>query len=209
MRGVRKSLMKTDAVSDELLMSQFAKGQAENLAVLLRRHATPLLTFITRMVGNRHRGEEVFQEVFVAVWRKRDSYSFPRPFKAWLYAIALNKSRARLRLKRPTLVNLTLDDLQASDRTTPSDIAMCSETAAIVTQALGSLTEQQRAVVLLRIWDDLPYAQIAAIVDCTEATARSHMSQGLAALRMRLGPCLESIRLPDGVRPPIPSAASS
>ncbi len=115
MRGVRKSLMKTDAVSDELLMSQFAKGQAENLAVLLRRHATPLLTFITRMVGNRHRGEEVFQEVFVAVWRKRDSYSFPRPFKAWLYAIALNKSRA---LTAPETAHLGQPDVgrSASER---------------------------------------------------------------------------------------------
>src|SRR5262249_43789443 len=82
---------------DEWLMAQTALGKREPLEPLLRRHASPLLTFIQRMVGDRHRSEELFQEVFLAVWVKRRQYQFPRPFKAWLYAIALNKCRASYR----------------------------------------------------------------------------------------------------------------
>src|SRR6185295_1745929 len=78
---------------DERLMEQVAQGKRECLEPLVRRHANALLTFIQRMVGDRHRSEELFQEVFLAVWRKRAQYQSPRPFKAWLFGIALNKCR--------------------------------------------------------------------------------------------------------------------
>src|SRR6516225_2626108 len=82
---------------DEWLMAQVADGKRSCLEVLVRRYATPLLSFIRRMVADRHQSEELFQEVFLAVWTKRRQYAFPRPFKPWLYAIALNKCRAAFR----------------------------------------------------------------------------------------------------------------
>lgn len=71
---------------DEYLMARVGRDQPELLEKLLRRYASPLLTFIQRMVGDHHRGEELFQEVFLAVWIKRRQYQYPRPFKPWLYA---------------------------------------------------------------------------------------------------------------------------
>lgn len=59
---------------DERLMQQVALGQRDPLEVLLRRYASPLLTFIQRMIGDRHRAEELFQEVFLAVWIRRGAY---------------------------------------------------------------------------------------------------------------------------------------
>src|SRR5262249_27561063 len=82
---------------DEWLMAQVANGKRSPLEVLVRRYATPLLTFIRHVVRDRHRSEELFQEVFLAVWLKRRQYQFPRPFKPWLYAIALNRCRAQFR----------------------------------------------------------------------------------------------------------------
>src|SRR3954447_14404728 len=84
---------------DESLMARVARGQRDCLEALVRRHATRLLTFIQRMIGDRHRSEELFQEVFLAVWRKRKQYQDPRPFRAWLYTIALNRCCASLRLR--------------------------------------------------------------------------------------------------------------
>src|SRR6266851_1783579 len=84
---------------EEWLMAQVARGKREALEPLIRRYASPLLTFIQQMIRDRHRSEELFQEVFLAVWVKRRQYAFPRPFKAWLYAIAVNKCRASLRVR--------------------------------------------------------------------------------------------------------------
>jgi RNA polymerase sigma-70 factor (ECF subfamily) len=180
-------------VQDEWLMVQVANGKRDQLEPLLRRYAGPLLTFIHRMIGNRHRSEELFQEVFLAVWTKRRQYRFPRPFKAWLYAIALNKCRADFRA-RPASVTLSLDHVATaaprSQEPSPADTAIATETAGLVSTAVTRLPAQQRAVVVLRIWDGLSYAQIAEVVGRTEATVRSHMHHGLAALRQYLEPRL-------------------
>src|SRR5438477_10422344 len=100
--------MKGSDDRDEWLMARAAHGERDCLEVLVRRHATRLLTFIERMAGDRHRAEELFQEVFLAVWVKRGQYEFPRPFRPWLYAIAANKCHAPGRGRR--LAAVALDD---------------------------------------------------------------------------------------------------
>jgi RNA polymerase sigma-70 factor (ECF subfamily) len=176
---------------DEWLMVQAADGKPHLLEILVRRHASPLLTFIHRMVGDRHRSEELFQEVFLSVWLNRARYQFPRPFKPWLYAIALNKCREAHR-RRPQLTQPLADGetTPASAEASPLDCAASTEEAQLVSQAVTELPPQQRAVVVLRIWDNLAYADIAEIVGCSEATVRSHMYHGLAALRRQLEPRL-------------------
>lgn len=67
--------------TDEWLMEQVAAGCRDGPETLVRRYASPLLTFIQRMIGDRHRSEELFQEVFLAVWLKRKQYQPPRPFR--------------------------------------------------------------------------------------------------------------------------------
>jgi RNA polymerase sigma-70 factor (ECF subfamily) len=183
--------MDPGAERDEFLMAQVADGRADLLEWLVRRHATGLLTFITRMIGDRHRAEELFQEVFLAVWLKRRQYQHPRPFRPWLYTIAMNRCRAAFRLRAPHPVALGDNECPAEHEATPLEHTIATETAGIVTRAVTALPPQQRAVVVLRIWQNLPYARIAEVVGCTEGTVRSHMHHGLAALREALQPLLQ------------------
>ena len=74
--------MKREQETDERLMEQVAGGCRDCLELIVRRYANPLLTFIQRMVGDRHRSEELFKEVFLSVWLKRKQYQPPRPFRA-------------------------------------------------------------------------------------------------------------------------------
>ncbi|MBY0524860.1 MAG: sigma-70 family RNA polymerase sigma factor [Gemmataceae bacterium] len=173
---------------DEWLMVQVAQGKREYLETLIRRYASPLLTFIQRMIGDRHKSEDVFQEVFLAVWAKRQQYEFPRPFKAWLYAIAANKCHALGR--RRSLSITPLGEEASASGTTPADTAIATETASLVTSAVAQLPTQQRAVVAMRVWNGMSYADIAEALDRTEATVRSHMHHGLIAMREFLQPRL-------------------
>jgi RNA polymerase sigma-70 factor (ECF subfamily) len=184
--------MDPGAERDESLMSQVAAGRADLLEWLVRRHALGLLTFITRMIGDRHRAEELFQEVFLAVWLKRHQYQHPRPFRPWLYAIALNRCRAVFRLRSPVPHALGEDQDPVDPEGSPVERSIASETAEIVGRAVTRLPPQQRAVVVLRIWQNMPYARIAEVVGCTEGTVRSHMHHGLAALRETLQPLVEA-----------------
>src|SRR5262249_29807768 len=185
-------MSKTDG--DEWLMRQVARGRRECLEALLRRHANALLTFITRMTGDRHRAEELFQEVFLAVWAKRAQYEYPRPFRAWLFGIAANKCRADYRGRSLARVLALSDDgadAPAAAEPGPVDTAIATETAALVGAAAGALPPQQRAVVSLRVWEGMTYAEIAEALGRTEATVRSNMHHGLTALRKYLEPRLQ------------------
>lgn len=178
---------------DEKLMRQVALGKREQLGVLLRRYASGLLTFIGRMIGDPHRSEELFQEVFLAVWSRRRKYRYPRPFRSWLFGIAANKCRADFRRKAPLPAadagTSPVESLAAAGPS-PVEAAVASETATIVAAAVAQLPPGQRTVVVLRVWNGLSYRQIGEIVDRTEATVRSHMFHGLAAMRRYLEPRL-------------------
>ena len=188
--------MDASSERDEWHMAQVALGKREHLEPLVRRYASRLLTFIQRMIGNRHRSEELFQEVFLAVWQKRRQYKFPRSFKSWLYAIAVNRCRATFRRATiPAIVSLSNEetswDPPAPDPP-PSETVIATETVALVVKAVMRLPRRQREVVVLRVWEGLSYAEIAKVIHRSEATVRSHMHHALTGLREYLEPRLRN-----------------
>jgi RNA polymerase sigma-70 factor (ECF subfamily) len=185
--------------SDEELMQQVRQGQREALSALLRRYASGLLTFIHRMNGDAHHSEELFQEVFLAVWTSRRRYQYPRSFRSWLFGIAANKCYAERR--RPVQPQYQESQPEvpvvAGDDPTPVEAAIATEHAVIVEQAVLRLPPQQRSVVVLRIWNGYSYGAIANILDFSESTARSTMSHALAAMRKYLEPRMRSSTTPE------------
>lgn len=178
--------------SDERLMQEVAQGKRERLEPLVRRYAGPLLTYIRRMVISEHRSEELFQEVFLTVWVKRHQYKFPMPFRAWLFTIATNRCRQDFRKPRREVNSGEegVTDLSPSREANPMDIAMQSETAKAVAKAVSQLPPKQREVVVLRVWNQLSYAEIAKALGAQEATVRSHMHHGLTSMRKLLDTAL-------------------
>ena len=176
--------------TDQTLMNRAACGDREAMNTLIRRHANGLLTFIHRMIGDRHRAEELFQEVFLAAWVCRRTYCPGDSFRPWLFGIARNKCRADFRKKRPVAV-----DFQAEPPVPvlaggpgPAETALASERAVHVAHAVATLPERQRMVVVLRMWNGLSYREIAHAMSSTEGTVRSHMFHALSAMRRYLEP---------------------
>lgn len=188
--------MSLECASDEELMAKVASGNRDAMTPLLRRYASPLLTFIQRMVGNRHRAEEVFQDVFLAVWKNRRQYEHPRPFKSWLFGIAANKCRSDFRNAGAPMTLLTYDPQTAdSDQSnSPIETAIATETATLVAQGVATLPPQQRTVLILRLWNGQEYSEIAAILGRAESTIRSDMFHAVAAMRRYLEPRLRQTK---------------
>lgn len=181
--------MRSGSTPDESLMGLAALGRRDALDVLVRRHASPLLTFITRMVGDRHRGEELFQEVFLAVWIKRRQFDPNRRFKPWLYRIAVNQCRSAFRRRALPMAPSYADDppvLVAAADPSPGDAAVATETRSLVDDAVAALPPTQRTVLVLRTWLELSYTEIAAILGRGETTVRSNMHHALERLRAYL-----------------------
>lgn len=172
-------------------MADVAGGSRDQLEPLVRRHANALLTFIQRMTGDRHRSEELFQDVFLAVWQQRKRYQHWRPFRPWLYTIAINKVRSYLRSQAPMRsFHLLLDPppLPSATEPEPGDLLVAAETATFVAQAVERLPYRQRVVVVLRVWSGMSFRQISELVGKTEGTVRSQMHHALSTLREHLEP---------------------
>ena len=180
--------------TDERLMQRVSAGERPALSILLRRYANPLLTFLRRMSGHHHRSEELFQEVFVTVWSSSRSYQYPRPFRAWLFGIAANKCHSERR--RRYVATVPFDEekstVLAGRELGPVEGAILVKTATLIEQAVMCLPVQQRKIVVMRVWNEFSYAEIARILERDESTVRSNMFHALASLRRILEPRLRS-----------------
>ena len=173
--------------SDEELMSSYRDGEGDAFEILYRRYEKPLLAFIYRMVMSAADAEDLCQEAFFRVVRGKKRYEVTAKFKAWLFRIALNLCRDRLRrMKHRSHLSLNgpirsqdgedVELQEAISHPSPNPIAYVEtgELQTLVQQAIASLPEEQRFVVILREYHELKIPEIADIMNCPIGTVKSH-----------------------------------
>lgn len=183
--------------ADEALMLSHGQGNEDAYAELVRRHQKGVLNFIFRMVQNRHIAEELTQEVFLALVRNAQRYEPQAKFTTYLYAIASNivsKEWARQK-RRPKLFSLSgwfggddddefdLTGQLPDERMNVQAAFQRGEVSEAVNAALRQLPDHQREAFVLRRFQDLPYEEIAEILDVPVGTAKSRVVRAERALR--------------------------
>lgn len=143
---------------------------------LLERYEREIFAYALRLCGDRDEADDLYQDTFLAAFR-----AWPPPRtgneRAWLYRIATNRAIDRARRRRP---RVALDDLElaAPGR---DDAAMID-----LERAIRLLPPGQRAALVLRRVQGLPYAEVARILDCSEVAARARVSEATRTLRRRV-----------------------
>ncbi|TMD94934.1 MAG: RNA polymerase sigma factor [Chloroflexi bacterium] len=154
-------------------------------------HQHALFAFVAGLGGDPGQAEEVVQDAFVRAHRALTGYPPERVrelrLRPWLFRIALNALRNRLRGRRVQLVLLDRPPDGADPAPGPETEAMRRADRARLGQALVCLPQEQRAAVLLRFAHDLGYARIAEVLDRPVGTVKSDVHRGLVALRRRMG----------------------
>ncbi len=183
--------------TDESLMLAHGQGSDESYAELVRRHQKGVLNFIFRMVHNRHIAEELTQEVFMALVKNAQRYEPTAKFTTYLYAIASNivsKEWARQK-RRPKLFSLSgwfggeedgeydLTEQLPDEKMNVLATFQRGEVSEAVNAALKQIPEHQREAFVLRRFQDLPYEEIADILDVPVGTAKSRVVRAERALR--------------------------
>lgn len=174
-------------LADEQLASRVQRGRTAALGVLVERHHSPLLGFLYRLTGgDRALAEDLTQEAFLHALQAIQQYQPSRPFKPWLYAIAVNVARDHFkRAETRYVIALADDELTAL----PDPIALEETTereGPRIAAAIGALPVHQRETILLRYYQGLSLAEIAAALDIPVGTVKSRLSLGLRHLRMVL-----------------------
>ena len=166
-------------------MERVKAGEVNRLDLLVLRYEKPLFAYAFRLVGDRGAAEDAFQETFLKILRKRDSYRDGSIFRPWLYQICLNVCRDALRKnsRRAQTVELSPTLPLADPSAGPELISDQAETAALVRQAVEALPEKHRDVFLLAFYQELPYNEIAEILDLPIGTIKSRMFTASQKLR--------------------------
>ncbi|MGF1505986.1 MAG: RNA polymerase sigma factor [Chloroflexi bacterium] len=176
------------AATDEQLALNVQQGDKYAMQQLVLRHADRLTGYLYRMVhGDRALAEDLLQETFLRVLRGIEGYTYPRPFKPWLYAIATNAARAHFRRAdtRRTASHESFE-LHPSQTANPEYQLERSQRARRVTQALASLPDHQREAIILFYYEELTIAEIAAVLAIPEGTVKSRLSIARRRLRSAL-----------------------
>ncbi|MEQ8790757.1 MAG: RNA polymerase sigma factor [Pirellulaceae bacterium] len=156
------------------------------LAELFTNHQPGLRRFIVGVVRDRSVAEEIVQSTFAKAAESAAELE-PRSVKAWLYRVAFHEAisfKRRLQVDRKAMQALAPATVKGSEF--PEDALVQKEQAQQVRQAIDELPEKQRQVVLMRIYEQKTFAQIAEETDTPLGTVLVYMQRALERLRQKL-----------------------
>ena len=180
--------------TDAELMLRVRDGDGACFAQLLEKHRSSVVHFLYRMVQDFGVAEELGQEVFLRVYRSRESYEPTAKFTTWLFRIAthlaLNSIRDNKKERGQDRIDAQTEGapaLQISDRKPSIESRMLHDVKlGEVREAIAKLPEKQRAAVLMHKYDEMEYSQIAAILNLSESAVKSLLFRAYESLRARL-----------------------
>ena len=189
--------------ADSRLILKCQANDAAAFNEIVSRYKNKVFNFVNRMVHGAADAEDLTQEIFVRAYLSINSFQGRASLNTWLFRIATNicidYNRKHSRLKG-LATSLQRDDqsedgeceLQIPDeKFDPQRLALNRELGDQLQQAMNSLPEKHRAVVLLHDVEGLAYEEIAGIVDCPVGTVKSRLFNARMALRQKLGPYVD------------------
>ncbi len=145
---------------------------------LMRHYSPELNSFILRIVSNVEDAQDILQDTFVRVWEKSHQFKGNSSVKTWIFRIAINLSYNQLKRRKRWGFSL-IDELKilisGSDPEKETEQKFHST---LLEKSLDMLTPRQHAVVMARLYEDLPFAQISTALGCSENAAKVHFHEG-------------------------------
>ena len=177
--------------TDEELVEACLAGEESAFDVLLGRWEKRIRGAIYRLVGSDEEARDLCQEAFLKAYKSLRSFKQEARFSSWLYQIALNLCRDRMRRRRGKTM-VSLDELEEGGAAMPVagptalDLLQERDTSRLVAQAIEALPDEQREVIILKEYQGLTFLEIAQVLDVPISTVKTRLYRGLDQLRARL-----------------------
>ena len=160
---------------NELLQRLLDVGtRREAFADLVRQYSEALYWKIRRMGLSHEDTDDILQNVFIKAWSSIDSFQSKSKLSTWLYRIAINEALDYIRRQKCRVVAASADDdLTLANRLMADDNfdGDCAE--ALLQQAIAQLPEVQRAVFILRYYDEMKYSEISQLLHTSEGALKA------------------------------------
>ena len=183
--------------SDAEIMLQVKAGDDSAFEYLVQKYRRPMVSFMFRMAHSNAAAEDLAQEVFLRVYRSRESYEASAKFTTWLYRIAtnlaVNHARDTRHERAENTVSLDEPDAESGhtldlpDRTPSAEETIVQrERLAAIRQRVQALPERQRIAVVMHKYQQMDYRQIADVLKLSESATKSLLFRAYETLREQL-----------------------
>ena len=177
--------------SDEELVEACQAGESSAFDLLVTRWEDKIRGASYRLLGSEEEARDAAQEAFLKAYRALPGFKREARFSSWLYQIAVNLCRDRLRRRKGrTLVSLeALEEVGpviASRGPGTQDLVEQIDLRRAVRRAIAALPEEQREVVILKEYQGLTFLEIAQALELPISTVKTRLYRGLGQLRLRL-----------------------
>jgi RNA polymerase sigma-70 factor (ECF subfamily) len=177
--------------SDEELVEACQAGESSAFDLLVARWEDRIRGACYRFLGSEEEARDVAQEAFLKAYRAIGGFKREARFSSWLYQIATNLCRDRLRRRR-TRATVSLEEMEetggaiAETRPRADERLLQDDLARVVRRAIEALAEEQREVLILKEYEGLTFLEIAQALDVPVSTVKTRLYRGLGQLRQRL-----------------------
>ncbi len=179
-------------ISDAQLIRQFKEGRQAAFDQLVIRHQRRIYGIARRMTGSHDDADDLAQETFLAAYRAMERFDEQRSFIAFLSRIAINMSINHLRRRKRWLKIQTRQSDEAARAVTGDtrcDAASPLESDEMMGRlqnAIAALPPEQKAVLVLKVYEEMSYREIASTLKISPGTVMSRLSRARARLRKEL-----------------------
>ncbi len=183
---------------EKVLIQKSKKDDGQAFEELISPYQKKVLNLAYRMLGNVSDAEDAAQEIFIKVFRSLYSFNEQSAFSTWLYKVATNVCldilRKRKRQNGGALISINRYSSQDDEyelpiedgAPSPYEEAQKKEAMRALKSALDLLSEEQRAVIVMRDINGLSYEEIADVMECSLGTIKSRINRSRLALRKLL-----------------------
>jgi len=184
-------------LSDAEIMVRVREGDDSGFSLLIEKYRKQMVHFMFRMTRNQAVAEELAQEVFLRVYRSRQTYRAEAKFSTWLYRIATNlgvnhardtryeRSAQNVYLDQPDPETGTSPDVPGSTPSVEQDLVR-EERMSAIRRHVMALPERQRTAVLMHKYQDMDYKQIGEVLKLSESATKSLLFRAYQTLRENL-----------------------
>lgn len=179
------------------LLERVRGGEPEAFEHFVRTYQRKVFRLVHTLVRNAGEADALTQDVFVKAWRAVPDFKGEASFETWLNRIAVNAVRDAVRRRKPVVSFADLGDAEDSggelprsiepvDSTTPEREARSRQIRRRIGEALEALSPRQKAIFVMKHYEDRTIAEIGAAIGVDDGTVKSHLFRAARKLRQKL-----------------------